>query len=88
MIDIGFLAAPGRTTPDPYATGQLVAVAGGLAEDVKPEVSALPSPGSSLGGGGRGVSPFMRQCPKCGGPSLVRQEGCDTCTSCDYSKCA
>ncbi len=29
----------------------------------------------------------MRQCPKCGAASLIRQEGCDTCTSCDYSKC-
>ena len=29
----------------------------------------------------------FRQCPKCGQPSLLRQEGCDTCTSCDYSKC-
>ena len=29
----------------------------------------------------------LRQCPKCGQPALVRQEGCDTCTSCGYSKC-
>ncbi|MFO1152279.1 MAG: adenosylcobalamin-dependent ribonucleoside-diphosphate reductase [Rhodospirillales bacterium] len=29
----------------------------------------------------------FRQCPKCGTPSLVRQEGCDSCTSCGYSKC-
>ncbi len=29
----------------------------------------------------------LRQCPKCGQPSLVRQEGCDTCTNCAYSKC-
>ena len=29
----------------------------------------------------------LRQCPKCGAASLIRQEGCDTCTSCDYSKC-
>ncbi|HMA13184.1 MAG TPA: adenosylcobalamin-dependent ribonucleoside-diphosphate reductase, partial [Kiloniellaceae bacterium] len=27
------------------------------------------------------------QCPKCGGASLIRQEGCDLCTSCGYSKC-
>jgi len=30
----------------------------------------------------------MRSCPKCGAPSLIRQEGCDTCVSCGYSKCA
>ena len=29
----------------------------------------------------------LRQCPKCGQPSLLRSEGCDTCTSCAYSKC-
>jgi ribonucleoside-diphosphate reductase alpha chain len=29
----------------------------------------------------------LRQCPKCGQAALVRQEDCDTCTSCDYSKC-
>ena len=27
------------------------------------------------------------QCPKCGGAGLIRQEGCDLCTSCGYSKC-
>ena len=32
-----------------------------------------------------GLTP--RQCPKCGQASLLRQEGCDTCTACDYSKC-
>lgn len=29
----------------------------------------------------------MRQCPQCGQAALLRQEGCDTCTACDYSKC-
>ena len=29
----------------------------------------------------------LRQCPKCGEASLSRQEGCDTCMSCGYSKC-
>ena len=27
------------------------------------------------------------QCPKCGEASLIRQEGCDLCTSCGHSKC-
>lgn len=30
----------------------------------------------------------LRQCPKCAQPALIRQEGCDTCTSCGYSKCS
>jgi len=29
-----------------------------------------------------------RACPSCGQRSLLRQEGCDTCTTCGYSKCA
>jgi ribonucleoside-diphosphate reductase alpha chain len=29
----------------------------------------------------------LRQCPKCGQPSLIKAEGCDTCTACGYSKC-
>ncbi len=29
----------------------------------------------------------FRQCPKCGGLSLKREEGCDSCVECGYSKC-
>ncbi len=28
-----------------------------------------------------------RTCPRCGSPSFVRIEGCDSCVSCGYSKC-
>ena len=28
-----------------------------------------------------------RYCPRCGSPSFVRLEGCDSCLSCGYSKC-
>ncbi len=52
------------------------------------EVKSLPL--AAVAGGGdtevRAV-PF-RQCPKCGQASLVHEEGCDNCRSCDYSKCA
>ena len=27
------------------------------------------------------------QCPRCGQPGLVHQEGCDTCESCGWSRC-
>ncbi len=30
----------------------------------------------------------VRQCPKCGGASLIHQEGCDLCLACGYSRCA
>jgi ribonucleoside-diphosphate reductase alpha chain len=35
----------------------------------------------------RSLSTRMAQCPKCGEAALIRIEGCDQCTSCDYSKC-
>ncbi|MGD0190475.1 MAG: adenosylcobalamin-dependent ribonucleoside-diphosphate reductase [Rhizomicrobium sp.] len=28
-----------------------------------------------------------RSCPRCSSPSLIRQEDCDTCLACGYSKC-
>ena len=34
-----------------------------------------------------GSATRLRQCPKCGEAALIRAEGCDQCTSCDYSKC-
>ncbi len=39
----------------------------------------------NLGGPESGTR--FAQCPKCGGASLIRQEGCDLCTACGYSKC-
>jgi ribonucleoside-diphosphate reductase alpha chain len=35
----------------------------------------------------RSLAGRMAQCPKCGQAALIRIEGCDQCTSCDYSKC-
>ena len=26
-------------------------------------------------------------CPKCNQPTIIHQEGCDSCTSCNYSRC-
>jgi ribonucleoside-diphosphate reductase alpha chain len=40
------------------------------------QVVNLPEQGRRLG-----------QCPKCGEAALIRVEGCDQCTNCDYSKC-
>ena len=37
--------------------------------------------------GDGGQRPRLAQCPKCGEAALIRVEGCDQCTSCDYSKC-
>ena len=29
-----------------------------------------------------------RTCPRCGSPALIRQENCDNCIACGYSRCA
>ena len=43
--------------------------------------------GSVLISDQRSLATRMAQCPKCGEAALIRIEGCDQCTSCDYSKC-
>jgi len=48
-----------------------------------PAVAAVNDPD-----GVRAGAPGMRFCPKCNQPALIRQENCDICTSCTYSKCA
>jgi len=55
---------------------------------------------AGLGGGGaakeaerEGPAPALTAfapsliCPRCGGPDMVRKEGCDVCMDCGYSKC-
>jgi ribonucleoside-diphosphate reductase alpha chain len=71
MIDTGFLKADGRLNDD---------------SDSEHNVVALAATGTDDEGTGQTASPF-RSCPKCFQPSLIRQEGCDTCTSCGHSKC-
>jgi ribonucleoside-diphosphate reductase alpha chain len=58
--------------PDPKAERE--------AELVHAKVAGMNGGGASGG--------MMRQCPKCAQPALLRQEGCDICTACTYSKCA
>ncbi len=75
MLEIGFLRRPGELAEDDHVAEmpKVVAVGG---DDVGDGSEAPPGPTASF-----------RQCPKCAQPSLIRQEGCDTCTSCGYSKC-
>ena len=72
MIEIGFL--PVKHRPEDAARTARV-------------VNMGPSPGSNAGGSPPLLGARLRQCPKCGEAALIRLEGCDQCTSCDYSKC-
>jgi len=58
----------------------------GMDRAASARVVNLPAPDRS-DGPGRRVLPRPAQCPKCGEAALIRIEGCDQCTSCDYSKC-
>jgi ribonucleoside-diphosphate reductase alpha chain len=76
MIKIGFLKSPGNLNNE-HPQVQVVAIAGG----------GDANDGNAAGGGSDNPTQRLRQCPKCGQPGLVRQEGCDSCMNCDYSKC-
>ena len=74
MLAIGFLRRPGELAEDDHVA-EMPKVVNLGGEPVEGEKTAEPK------------RTAMRQCPKCAQPTLLRQEGCDTCTSCGYSKC-
>jgi ribonucleoside-diphosphate reductase alpha chain len=71
MIDIGFMPRPGDTE-----TGQAA-------------LAAEASGGRATNAPGENTSRRLipHQCLKCGEAAMIRQEGCDLCTSCGHSKC-
>ena len=82
----------------------LLAAIGGVIERHMIDIGFISAPGQlaedhaeakvlAIGGNDGADAPVdadrrFRQCPKCGQASVIHQEGCDTCVSCDYSKCA
>ena len=83
MIDTGFLPNPAaKIDPALEAQSMPKAVAAGMN-------SGMKSGGANddVHAATPGRSTLFKQCPKCGQPTLMRQEGCDTCTSCGHSKC-
>jgi ribonucleoside-diphosphate reductase alpha chain len=72
MVEIGFIA--GHQTP-------------GLALESPRKVVNLPA-GNIQSASDPERHSLLPRCPKCSQPSLIRQEGCDLCTSCGYSKCS
>jgi ribonucleoside-diphosphate reductase alpha chain len=78
MITIGFLKSAGPLNEE-QSEAQIMSISG--------SISLEEAPGKSSG-----IPPSLegyrlRQCPKCGQASLIKQEGCDSCISCDYSRC-
>ena len=79
MIDSGFIADPKEAREGQV---QSLKIVGGLDS---PEGNAPIGAGSASSTAPSGVK--LRGCPKCGQPALIRQENCDICTNCGYSKC-
>jgi ribonucleoside-diphosphate reductase alpha chain len=73
MIAIGFLPAPEKLTDHD-------------ADERREVVNLTASRGLNAPHRPSGGAAF-RQCPKCGQAGLIRQENCDLCTGCGYSKC-
>ncbi|MFM2041851.1 MAG: hypothetical protein RLY86_427 [Pseudomonadota bacterium] len=75
MVDIGFLPGDGAGADvRDFPTGQVpAAVVTPAAANRASATAPAPTPPA--------------QCPRCGEPTLIRQEGCDLCTSCGYSRC-
>ena len=46
----------------------------------RPEARGKPAAGA-------GETGRLRGCPRCGHRALIRQDDCDTCTDCGYSRC-
>ncbi len=95
--DVSFVAEELKAVFDPRGGGwvdghyvpSLLAAIGGvierhLAEDLTPQVAAPAHPPPH-----EAKPPLGKiACPRCGAYEMVRKEGCDTCFSCAYSKCA
>ncbi len=96
MVQIGFLRPGEALSSDPAAEHMPVAAMGGGAAVVAPETTANPNASSgtvaalftgSPPDGSTARLAGARHCPKCTAPTLIRMEGCDTCTTCGFSKC-
>ncbi len=99
--DVGFVVEELKAVFDPrggqWVGGRyvpsLLAAIGEVIERHMIDIGFLPDPKAAREPPGarddrRTSNPTgRRSCPKCGQPALIRSEGCDTCTACDYSKC-
>ena len=72
LIEIGFLSAS-DTPLIAEAAEQRLRLAAGQREPVE--------------GSGGTMASVLGQCPNCGAAALTRQEGCDICLNCGYSRC-
>ena len=90
MIDIGFLPNPQEAREgrrELKVVGGTEAAVGGASGSARGVSSQVVAGQNAAGQGAGGAGLAMRGCPKCGQRAVIRQEGCDICTGCTYSKC-
>ena len=58
-----------------------------IAPESEPEAKVVNMTPPVAGSEGDAPAYLGKTCPKCAQPTLIKQEGCDTCLSCGYSKC-
>ncbi len=71
------LAAIGEVIERHLVAIGFIAPRGGLLEGEERRAVAVAAEGAPA-----------KHCPRCGSPSFVKLEGCDSCLSCGYSKCS
>ena len=71
------LAAIGEVIERHLVAIGFIAPRGGLLEGEERRAAAVAAEGAPA-----------KRCPRCGSPSFVKLEGCDSCLSCGYSKCS
>lgn len=81
MIAIGFIQDPNKPEPDRHRSlppaNKTNSNVIGIEQYQGDQSAAAPSTPNAL----------RKSCQRCGQPGLIRQENCDTCLSCGYSKC-
>ena len=78
MIAIGFLSRPVSPMGPQQKVASIAERVGGGFEEPRGDTAAALD----------GLKQSFKFCPRCSSPSLTRIEGCDTCMSCGYSRCA
>lgn len=93
--DVSFVADELRAVFDPAGgawvdgkyTPSLPAAIGGIIARHLHEPAVVKDAPSDVATQGGPSTPRGAACPQCGGATLLRREGCDSCSECGYSRC-
>ena len=60
---------------------------GFLEPETRGRIADVEDRDEEVGPSTHSIGKIASQCPKCGSAAVIHQEGCDTCTSCGWSRC-